>query len=76
MDASSRPLALPRQAPAQFDGGGAFLPTLVAAAGERAGLRFLEFFATVIRNPHTRRAGVVQNPAFLGYTKRAETAGL
>ncbi len=56
MDASSRPLALPRQAPAQFDGGGAFLPTLVAAAGERAGLRFLEFFATVIRNPHTRRA--------------------
>ncbi len=32
------------------------LPMLVAAAGERAGLRFLEFFAAGIRNPHTRRA--------------------
>ena len=28
----------------------------MATAGERAGLRFLEFFAAVIRNPHTRRA--------------------
>ena len=32
------------------------LPALVAAAGERAGIRFLEFFAATIRNPHTRRA--------------------
>jgi site-specific recombinase XerD len=32
------------------------LPVLVAAAGERAGTRFLEFFAANIRNPHTRRA--------------------
>src|ERR1700693_2447205 len=32
------------------------LPKLVAAAGERAGMRFLEFFAANIRNPHTRRA--------------------
>ncbi|MGG5890703.1 tyrosine-type recombinase/integrase [Falsiroseomonas sp. HC035] len=32
------------------------LPALVTAAGERAGLRFLEFFAAAIRNPHTRRA--------------------
>ena len=31
-------------------------PALVAAAGERAGIRFLEFFASAIRNPHTRRA--------------------
>ena len=31
-------------------------PALVVAAGERAGLRFLEFFALAIRNPHTRRA--------------------
>ena len=29
---------------------------LVANAGERAGIRFLEFFASTIRNPHTRRA--------------------
>jgi hypothetical protein len=32
------------------------LPVLVAAAGERAGMRFLEFFAANICNPHTRRA--------------------
>ena len=35
---------------------GVTTPTLVAAAGERAGVRFLEFFASAIRNPHTRRA--------------------
>jgi len=32
------------------------LPKLVARAGERASMRFLEFFTTNIRNPHTRRA--------------------
>src|SRR5213080_2983329 len=32
------------------------LPALVTAAGERASMRFLEFFAANIRNPHTRRA--------------------
>ena len=32
------------------------LPTLVVAAGGCAGIRFLEFFASTIRNPHTRRA--------------------
>jgi site-specific recombinase XerC len=32
------------------------LPVLITAAGERAGVRFLEFFAANIRNPHTRRA--------------------
>ncbi|WP_322034622.1 tyrosine-type recombinase/integrase [Burkholderia sp. BCC1970] len=31
-------------------------PAVVTAAGERAGVRFLEFFASAIRNPHTRRA--------------------
>ena len=34
----------------------AVLPVLVAVAGERASMRFLEFFAVNIRNPHTRRA--------------------
>jgi site-specific recombinase XerC len=33
-----------------------FVPALIAAAGEPASLRFLEFFAANIRNPHTRRA--------------------
>ena len=32
------------------------LPSLVATAGERASVRFLEFFASTLRNPHTRRA--------------------
>ena len=31
-------------------------PALIAAAGERASYRFLEFFTANIRNPHTRRA--------------------
>jgi hypothetical protein len=29
-------------------------PALVAAAGDQAGVRFLEFFAANIRNAHTR----------------------
>lgn len=32
------------------------LPALVAAADEKAQLRFLEFYAVAIRNPNTRRA--------------------
>ena len=32
------------------------LLALVAVAGERASMRFLEFLAANIRNPHTRRA--------------------
>jgi site-specific recombinase XerD len=32
------------------------VPTLIAASGERASRRFLEFFAARIRNPNTRRA--------------------
>ena len=34
------------------------LPAPIAAAGERAAYRFLEFFTAQIRNPHTRRAYV------------------
>ena len=36
--------------------GGVALSAVVSAAGDRAGVRFLEFFAANIRNPHTRRA--------------------
>ncbi|WP_322083378.1 hypothetical protein [Burkholderia sp. BCC1972] len=32
------------------------VPALVVSAGERAGMRFLEFFTSTIRNPGTRRA--------------------
>ena len=43
------------------------LPALVAAAGERASMRFLEFFAANIRNPHTRRAYARAADEFLAW---------
>lgn len=49
------------------------LPVLVAAAGERAGIRFLEFFASNIRNQHTRRA---YSQAVAGFLAWCEAAGL
>src|SRR5205809_7121462 len=42
--------------PVPINSSAAVLPELVAVAGERASMRFLEFFAVNIRNPHTRRA--------------------
>jgi site-specific recombinase XerC len=47
------------------------LPALVAAASERAGIRFLEFFAANIRNPHTRRAYARAAEEFLGWCASA-----
>jgi len=47
------------------------LPALVAAAGERAGMRFLEFFAANIRNPHTRRAYARAADEFLAWCSSA-----
>src|SRR5882762_10207816 len=47
------------------------LPALVAAAGERASLRFLEFFAAKIRNPHTRRAYARAADEFLAWCASA-----
>src|ERR1700676_3491545 len=32
------------------------VPALIAAAGDAAGWRYVEFFAANIENPHTRRA--------------------
>src|SRR5258705_8740533 len=46
-------------------------PDLVAAAGERAGMRFLEFFAANIRNPHTRRAYARAADEFLAWCAAA-----
>jgi site-specific recombinase XerD len=47
------------------------LPGLVAAAGERAGIRFLEFFAAGIRNAHTRRAYARAAADFLAWCEIA-----
>jgi hypothetical protein len=43
------------------------VPALVAAAGKRASMRFLEFFAANIRNPHTRRAYARAAEEFLAW---------
>jgi site-specific recombinase XerD len=46
---------------------GVTLPALVAAADEKAQLRFLEFYAVAIRNPNTRRAYIRAAVDFLGW---------
>jgi len=46
-------------------GGGLELPALIAGAGERAALRFLEFFTVNIRNKNTRAAYARAAGAFL-----------
>jgi site-specific recombinase XerD len=43
------------------------VPALITAAGERASMRFLEFFAANIRNPHTRRAYARTAEEFLAW---------
>jgi site-specific recombinase XerC len=60
-------LPVPIAATATVAWKGAAVPALVAAAGERASTRFLEFFAANIRNPHTRRAYVRAADEFLGW---------
>ena len=52
----------------------AHVPALVAAAGERAGMRLLEFFAANIRNPHTRRAYARAADEFLAWCAAAGVA--
>lgn len=47
------------------------LPVLIAGAGERAGIRFLEFFAANIRNPHARRAYYRAAEEFLSWCASA-----
>ncbi len=43
------------------------LPEIVTACGERAGIRFLEFFVSTLRNPHTRRAYARAVASFLAW---------
>jgi hypothetical protein len=44
---------------------GVLLPVLIAGAGERAAIRFLEFFTVNIRNRNTRAAYARAAGAFL-----------
>ena len=45
--------------------GSMLVPAMVAAAGERAALRFIDFFTANIRNPNTRAAYGVAVRGFL-----------
>ncbi|MDN8084116.1 tyrosine-type recombinase/integrase [Burkholderia multivorans] len=54
----------------------ATVPVLVASAGERAGLRFLEFFAAAIRNQHTRRAYARAASDFLAWCAGAGVSSI
>lgn len=47
------------------------VPAIVSAAGDRAGVCILEFFASAIRNPHTRRAYVRATGDFLAWCASA-----
>jgi site-specific recombinase XerD len=52
------------------------LPAIVATAGEGAAVRFLEFFAGTIRNPHTRRAYGRAVGSFLGWCEGRGVASI
>jgi hypothetical protein len=52
------------------------VPALVASAGERAGIRFLEFFASNIRNPNTRRAYAYAVGEFLAWCAQAGVSSI
>ena len=43
------------------------VPAMVAAAGERAALRFIDFFTANIRNPNTRAAYAVAVRGFFAW---------
>ena len=52
------------------------LPAIVVAAGERAQVRFLEFFAASIRNAHTRRAYAGAVTEFLAWCEGRGVASI
>lgn len=54
----------------------AYLPALVSSAGARAEIRFLEFFASNIRNQHTRRAYARAAAEFLEWCAAAGVASI
>src|SRR3546814_4922366 len=52
------------------------LPALIASADDATRLRFLEFFAVTIRNPHTRRAYMRAAGDFLAWVEVRGVASL
>ena len=67
---------IPRAAGSQGSPLGLVLPGIVVATGERAGVRFLEFFAAAVRNPHTRRAYTRAAGDFLAWCEAAGASSL
>src|SRR5271156_1313664 len=53
-------------------GGGTVVPAIVAAGGDGAARRFLEFFAVTIDNPNTRAAYFHACRRFFGWCDRRE----
>jgi integrase/recombinase XerC len=51
-------------------------PALIDAAGDRARVRFIEFFTANIRNPHTRRAYARSVAEFLTWCERASVPSI
>jgi len=62
----TRPVAVPTNV----------LPALITVAGERASIRFLEFFASIIRNSHTRRAHGRAVAGFLAWCENHGVASI
>ena len=52
------------------------LPALIAASGDRAGWRFMEFFTAAICNPNTRRAYARDVRGFLAWCTEAGMASM
>jgi site-specific recombinase XerD len=52
------------------------LPTLVAASGNRAATRFIDFFTANIRNPNTRKAYAKALDGFLSFSQKAGVTSL
>src|ERR1700754_1743028 len=52
------------------------VPALIAAAGERARLRFIDFFTAHIRNPNTRAAYGVAVREFYGWLEHGGIAAI
>ena len=50
--------------------GSMLVPAMVAAAGERAAFRFIEFFTANIRNPNTRAAYAVAVRGFFAWREQ------
>src|SRR5215469_5609187 len=57
-------------------GRAAAVPAIIAAAGEQASWRYVEFFTANIRNPHTRRAYARACSRFFAWCNKRRRLGI